>query len=910
MPREVSPPRRPLHERSNSSTNARAGIRLVPNTPPRPAGTSDDDIYSRTPLPTHPSHILSPGKVGQGSAMDIGVSRVLRSPASTGSVESSVSTQSQTSSNNNSATNSGASTPRKTRPRSRSHRRIVTVHPDKTFSLVERDDSETLDKEQKSPTPSLSSQSSYGALPSNASNTPPHQRTSSLSCITDTTLTGSAAPTTPSLGSKKVISADPIANSPWNYKLVGGIRKVPTSPNEKQAGPSTEINSESEVPEPTSPLGSVAEQFDQLGSSTDLGGNLSSKVSTDLSTKPSFQSTYTATTISENVKIYPISSRTESTISENPNYRVYPLLSRLDSNVSESPNYKVHSLRSRSDSDASPASPASGNSNYEIHARSSVAPSVTGSVAGTVIYRPRAGTESEVGSANFPDSSPTHSTYDSPSLQPRPKYSQESLVVPPLNPKSVRSRRSSENFGYYKSRSRESLRTTGSLGSISTVISQQEASRAVSATPSVIEVPTVKPVKPLNLQAEASSSAAVQRMEETPHQWSSKLSTVPSVSEETSERGSGYWSERRSSGFASNPSRHSTQILSLSSSLALDDISSRLETATPDALTRPSAAFHRSGQRHQSVSSAHLMADPDEHGDTITDMQDLRSYSSRNRLSALYASSTPLIEGRGRSDSMRSNSSSRSNSVARQNLPAWAKIYYGSGERKYLSTPGGSSSSGDESRPSSSFHSRSPSIELPSNLWNPRRRPREVDQKQRESTISSLDITPAPPSAHPSVRPSVQPSEEARAFPNRRYPGFKTFSMSSIWSPHLRLDKRTMRQHVWERPPSMTWSTEGGWFGRRNVQILLFVFGFLCPVAWIVASFLPLPRNPLLKLQAEGPSEADISNDYDVVFGPMDEARYESARWWRIMNRWMSVIGVLVIITIIVLAVLGTTQGL
>ncbi|RFU33882.1 hypothetical protein B7463_g2451, partial [Scytalidium lignicola] len=878
MSRPVSPTRKPLHERSHSLTNARAGIRLVPSTPPRlPAPGIKDDVYSRTPLPTHPSHILLPGKVSQGFATDVAVSRVTRSRASTSSAVLSVSTKSQTPSASSSATNSPVASPSQIRPLSRKRKQSVTVHPDKTFSLIEGDESETGDKEQKSPAASLSSKSSFGALvPSDASNTPPQQRISSLSCITDSTLTSSVAPATPALGSKKPISADPITNSPWNYQLVGGIRKVPPSPHENQTSP--EPNSETEVLEPSSPLEPVTEQVDQLDSSQDLSEdlseNLTTKVSTDLSTKQSFQSADTATTISENT-----------------NYKVYPIASHSGSTIR-------------------PAPPSSSNSNYEILAASSA--------SGSVIYRPRAAeNESEGDSENYqlyPSSSPPLSESASPEFPPRAKYSQESLVVPPLNPKPIKYRRSNENLGYYKSRSRESLRTAGSLASISTVISQKEASQAVSATPSLIELSALRSAKTLNSGIDASDSNNPHgyRMEEAPHQWSSQLSTVPSVSEEPSERGSGYWSERRSSGFVSNPSRHSAHVLSISSSLAPDDIQSRLGTASPDTPIRPLAVFHRHGQRQLSTSSAHLVADPDEHGDTITDMQDLRSYSSRTRLSGLYNNSSPLnVE---RTYTMRSTGSSRSNSLVGQALPTWARLYYGSGERRYLSTPGSSrsSSSGDESRPSSAFQSRSPSIDLPANLYNPRRRPREMIEQQddRQSTVGSLEITPVPPSRDPSEQHSELPSGQERRNPVRRHPGFRTWSMSSIWSPHLRLDKRTVRRSVWERPPSMTWSTEGGWFGRRNVQILMFVFGFLCPLAWIIAAFLPLPPNPLLKLQAQATSEADVSDDYARVFGPMDEARYESAKWWRIMNRWISVIGVLVIITIIVLAVLGTTKGL
>src|SRR5262245_33615503 len=53
-PRNVSPIRRPLHDRSNSQTNQYSGptIRIVED-----PGT---DVYSKTPFPSQPSQILPP----------------------------------------------------------------------------------------------------------------------------------------------------------------------------------------------------------------------------------------------------------------------------------------------------------------------------------------------------------------------------------------------------------------------------------------------------------------------------------------------------------------------------------------------------------------------------------------------------------------------------------------------------------------------------------------------------------------------------------------------------------------------------------------------------------------------------------------------------------------------------------
>jgi len=51
---------------------------------------------------------------------------------------------------------------------------------------------------------------------------------------------------------------------------------------------------------------------------------------------------------------------------------------------------------------------------------------------------------------------------------------------------------------------------------------------------------------------------------------------------------------------------------------------------------------------------------------------------------------------------------------------------------------------------------------------------------------------------------------------------------------------------------------------------------------------------------AHGSSEA--LDDYSRQFGPLDDARYESARWWRKLNRFMSVPGILIVTAVVCLA--------
>jgi adenylylsulfate kinase-like enzyme len=42
-----------------------------------------------------------------------------------------------------------------------------------------------------------------------------------------------------------------------------------------------------------------------------------------------------------------------------------------------------------------------------------------------------------------------------------------------------------------------------------------------------------------------------------------------------------------------------------------------------------------------------------------------------------------------------------------------------------------------------------------------------------------------------------------------------------------------------------------------------------------------------------------FERDLEKTLGPADQARYENARWWRILNRYMAVIGIGVIIAVV-----------
>lgn len=83
----------------------------------------------------------------------------------------------------------------------------------------------------------------------------------------------------------------------------------------------------------------------------------------------------------------------------------------------------------------------------------------------------------------------------------------------------------------------------------------------------------------------------------------------------------------------------------------------------------------------------------------------------------------------------------------------------------------------------------------------------------------------------------------------------------------------------------------------------------------MVASFLPLPPKPVTEMfERDGSATglgigAQQAENLDQRVAPIDDTRYQNARWWRNLNRVMSIVGLLIIGAIIALVVVGTRQG-
>lgn len=676
--------RRPLNERTRSQNNALAAIRVVPYSPPRPlsitselsssasatahpaAGlnsgeenhtdscrTFDDDSLGKIAYrqPNYAVHAgsPSPSPAPRRSSMPLDTVRgrsvsgtqfrselkARRSSALTALIPDQAMTASPTSPTPNSQGISQLHAPGHDesedptttaaspgQPPSR-RRNFFTVNLGKgTFSIQSQTDvrqSQGSSFQAPSLSLSLSTQSSFERLSDLFSND--GRPSSPLSTLPERT----PSPCTFESPVAK-LAGDHIAastSSPWNYRLVGGLRKVPATPDTKQ--------NPGRPPFATASSPSEARQSSHLPNLPD-----NEEESHSLVTKTSFQS-----------------SQSASTASEKTNYKVYGASTPAPADTVTYTDGARPTSPSDSDNSAS--------SNYQILARSSPAPALS-----TIDPSPPKTAESDISFTRYADLSPSASPSGGPSRL-RSEFSQESLIVQPL--RTTKKRRSSETLTLYKPRSRESFRT-GSLTAINNIIGQ-EAIQAFLAAPLALRRPSGSSgfsgirSDPWTV---VSSDIATENpaMQSHPHQWSSQLSTVHSESERGSLPASRSVSPlsasgRRSAGFLSN---HSRQLPSISSSLAAyEDNSNSQSLSVTDSLERPQPALARG-------TTVRLVRDQDEDGDGLGELRDihhpLHQRPSRRLLGSLFSGSS--------SDrNLHSSGSSRSNSFSSGAIPTWAK---------------------------------------------------------------------------------------------------------------------------------------------------------------------------------------------------------------------------------------------
>ncbi|KAI0395370.1 hypothetical protein F5Y17DRAFT_205468 [Xylariaceae sp. FL0594] len=932
-PPSTFPKRKPLHERSNSEKN-KLQIRLVPYSPPKIA---DEDTASQSESrasgsradtsPTlrdfpHPTTSAKGRERRQGSNISP-PSSSSSSSTTTAWVRSKGVSDLRLASDSSSAGHPSPPPPAllrsshgsfirrintppnqqkrddgqpiRSRPVSR-RERIISINSDKTFSLVLKPADPRTSTTSEAPSQSRSYSQNTSVFSSHEGTSydePTDDHPSSLFSALPEPSASPSEPSTPVPPPEP--KEDSVDSSPWNYRMAGGVRKVPKTPESRNKGKGKEISSAPLPPLPETTAGkSTGAGAPSLGFKTSFSTDDSNSSGDlrlpSLTVKQSFSTDQSASS--------------GSTLERTTNYKI---IGR------SSPAY--------ADSDSIDHAPSSSDSNYELMGQSSSDPQSLSSSPGHrqavldtpgsknyIVYgTPYASSEQASletpGSKNFVVHNPSPSRWGRPfarthrsqssgdSFRPsvRGQYSQESLLIPPLRP---HKRSSSENL-YLHRGSRESLHGHGranSYSSISSIMTQDTGPNVVrlAHTPSASSL-RQGPWPGLNR-----GGSQTARMDA--HQWSSHLSTVMSEYE-GSEGGSrltslGSTGDRLSGGVTS---RNSNMMRSISASLL--DNADLVQTTShthsrSGSLDRPGTAVVR-GPRELPIPPVRTVRDHDEHGDGLADLNQmhiLQSKSSRSRLGFLSRQSSDR--------SLRSTCSSMTGSFTASSLPAWARFYYGSGENRWFSSPSIISEVDDNPPLGSHMPSHPLSRELSAQdvIQNPRVRPREGRTEQPQ----------------PSQETQQAASETSQGgVGSVRRPRKMT---SSVWSPHLRLDNRASRYSLWE-PPSVTWSAESSVFGRRNIQVVLFVLGFIAPFAWMIAAFLPLPPNPLGEIRdvEKGNSQAQLRGDSEQGFyrqvAPTDDSHYLSARWWRSVNRLMSLIGVLILGAVIALVVVGVKRG-
>jgi hypothetical protein len=921
----------PTQERSSSSS--RLSIRVVPYSPPRLSSDGASTASSSRAVSYAESssrlsglessfesnqEILEQSRASAEPHPDSDVSGLRRSQGSTSPSRPTALVRPRTS--NASSNASSARRPRK----------VITINPDKTFSLVPHTGSTS----SRTDSSFVSPRSSYRARTSS------HRSSDAFLDETPTTpLTPlTEKPSNDSLFPPPQRLLTPLTASGNFLQLSGGLRRVPSTPEGKLKQPEPSISSAPAAVQPPTPTYTRSKPpavapLSAKSSVSSLGSDSAN------SQQPNYQVFAKSSPVAATPSNYAIADSDLESLPPSSSDSNYQILGQSSSAAPSSLNQSRpqtgdanHQVLSQSSS-ASPSSrdplrPPTSDANYQILSQSSSAgpssrdhsPAPTSEANYQVLSqsssagpssraqsRPQTsdpnyeilGQSSPVAPSNLdqsrPQTSDTNVNYVvyggasasslslvSTNSNLNQKYSRESLIVPPL--RTVK-RRASDSTILSKASSIKSLRTarTGSFSSFSNIITQ-EATRALFVGATLLNIQPSFPRSSSRIGTTNQTARMQPIMPSYPHQWSSQLSTVASESEGGSEPATRSVSPlsapgRRSSGFNSS---HSRQMLSISSSLAAyEDSPSAPSHSRSGSLDRPQAAHNRNANS----SNIRLVRDHDEDGDGLADLQDLHHRPSRSRLTSL-SSSHSTDRNIWTSSSSRANSISSQRPPAMNGIPRWARVYYGSGEHRVLFKPSSDSlySQFNDSRPASAFLSPGPRDQS-ANLYGQR----EPGARPRSSRHGSMDITSSPL------------WNAARAI--RR-------QTSSLWSPHLQQDKRPTRYSMWE-PPSDVWSDEAGIASRRNVQVIMFVIGFVFPFAWMIGAVLPLPLVP----QAEMAERLESSSDLDLHRGslpqgpdPVTAARYRGAYWWRNVNRMMSVIGLLVIGAVVALIILGVRE--
>lgn len=223
--------------------------------------------------------------------------------------------------------------------------------------------------------------------------------------------------------------------------------------------------------------------------------------------------------------------------------------------------------------------------------------------------------------------------------------------------------------------------------------------------------------------------------------------------------------------------------------------------------------------------------------------------------------------------------SSSSNKIIMNMLPNWVRLYY-HGNGQYPQNP--AQSILETSRPSTAASRPGSPVRHISQGSDGLSRPRTRRKDKRP--VRLLTDHPADPRSHWKQGQGDNDASSEISVPQ---------PVAKASSPHLHPDKgQTNPRHTWIAP-SLDSRNEPA-LGRRNVQVYSFCLGFVFPLAWVIAAFLPLPPQP-----SGGDEEMVAGAGAKYRIQQHEERRYQSARWWRNVNRVMIPVGTAIIAIIV-----------
>ncbi|KUL81651.1 hypothetical protein ZTR_09261 [Talaromyces verruculosus] len=253
-------------------------------------------------------------------------------------------------------------------------------------------------------------------------------------------------------------------------------------------------------------------------------------------------------------------------------------------------------------------------------------------------------------------------------------------------------------------------------------------------------------------------------------------------------------------------------------------------------------------------------------------------------------------------------------------LPNWVRLYYRSNNGQLVTNP--AMSIFESSRPSTAA-SRPPTphryISQNPNPIGVVSRPRNRPSTERvvPAPLRLVSDHPADPRSHWRPTPEEQRQQQQQQQQQRDQIEQSTEAAAAAGddsarrpfakasSPHLHPDKTHPNPRYTWVAPSLD-SRQEPTLGRRNVQKYAFCLGFVFPLIWLIAAFLPLPPQPS-PMDEEQVVVSQPGAQYRIE--QYEKKRYYNARWWRNVNRVMVPVGIAIITIIIVLAAVGTTVG-